>query len=123
VDEVSRASPRASERGVSERGNDGVADVRLEGVLDLRTVGLPPGLVRTTVTIEAGDCLCADRAAECGEILAVDEGAIDVVLASGESQRLHAGAFLFVAGLRDVVLCCAGTTPAVLTGIRRIPAA
>ena len=105
-----------------ERGNDRGADVRLEGALDLRTVRLPSGLVRTTVTIEAGDCLCADGAAGCGEIIAVDEGAIDVVLANGDSQRLHAGALLFVAGLRDVELRCAGPTPAVLTGIRRTAA-
>jgi hypothetical protein len=101
-----------------ERGNGG-ADVRLEGALDLRTVRLPPGLVRTTVTIEAGDCLCADGAAECGEIIAVDEGAIDVVLANGDSQRLHAGALLFVAGLRGAELRCAGPAAVVLTGIRR----
>ena len=99
-----------------ERGSDGVADVRLEGPLDLRALRLPPGLVRHTVTIEAGGCLCAEGAASCGEIIAVDEGAIDVVLASGETQRLHAGALLFVAGLRDVELRCAGPTPAVLTG-------
>jgi len=104
-----------------ERGNDEIADVRLEGPLDLRALRLPPGLVRHTVTIEEGGSLCADRAVSCGEIIAVDSGSIDVVLANGDTQRLHAGALLFVAGLRDVELRCAGPTPAMLTGIRRTP--
>jgi hypothetical protein len=102
-----------------QREHHAVADVRLEGPLDLRHVRLPPDLVRHTVTIEVGGHLSADVAAWCGEIIAVDDGAIDVVLRSGESQRLRAGSFLFVAGLRDVELRCAGPTPAVLTGIRR----
>jgi hypothetical protein len=96
-------------------------DVRLDGPLDLRTLALPPGLVRRTVTIEVGGRLWADGAAECGEIIAVDEGAIDVVARSGATQRLEAGALLFVAGFPHVELRSVGPTPAVLTGIRRSP--
>jgi hypothetical protein len=102
-----------------EREAAEVADVRLDGPLDLRSLLLPPGLVRHTVTIESGGFLCAEGARSCGEIIAVDDGSIDVVLATGESQRLHAGALLFVAGMRDVELRCVGSTPAVLTGISR----
>jgi hypothetical protein len=102
-----------------KREQDEVADVRLEGPIDLRALRLPPGLVRHTVTIEAGGFLCADGAASCGELIAVDDGSIDVVTSSGASQRLHAGALLFVAGLHGVELRCVGPTPAVLTGIRR----
>ena len=100
---------------------DEASDVRLEGRLDLRALALPPGVVRHTVTIERGGSLCAAGAAWCGELIAVDDGAIDVVLGNGDAQRLHAGAVLFVAGLRDVELRCAGPSPAVLTGIRRTP--
>jgi len=106
---------------VSERELGDAADVRLEGPLDLRRLRLPPGLVRHTVTIEAGGSLCADGAAWCGELIAVDEGAIEVVTGSGATQRLGAGALLFVAGLADVELRCVGPTPAVLTGLRRAP--
>jgi hypothetical protein len=106
---------------VDER-QDLVADVRLEGPFDLRALRLPPGLVRHTVTIEVGASLCADAAAWCGELIAVDAGAIEVVTRSGDSERLDAGALLFVAGLPDVELRCAGPTPAVLTGIRRTSA-
>jgi hypothetical protein len=94
---------------------------RGNGAVTLRALRLPPGMVRHTVTIEAGGVLCAEGAAGCGEIIEVDDGAIDVVVPSGESQRLEAGALLFVAGLRDVQLRCVGATPAVLTGIRRVP--
>lgn len=96
-----------------------MADVRLDGPLDLRTLQLPPGLVRHTVTIEVGGSLRADGAASCGEIIAVDAGAIEVVTQSGATQRLGAGAVLFVAGLAHVELRCVGPTPAVLTGIGR----
>jgi hypothetical protein len=104
---------------VSERELGEPADVRLEGPLDLRRLRLPPGLVRHTVTIEAGGSLCADGAAWCGELIGVDEGAIEVVSGRGATQRLGVGALLFVAGLGDVELRCVGPTPAVLTGLRR----
>ena len=96
-------------------------EVRRERAVDLRALRLPPGMVRHTVTIEAGGMLCAEGAAWCGEIIEVDDGAIEVVVPSGARQRLEAGALLFVAGLRDVQLRSVGTTPAVLTGIRRVP--
>jgi hypothetical protein len=102
---------------------DAVPDVRLEGPLDLRALRLPAGIVRHTVTIESGGSLCAGGAAWCGELIAVDDGSIDVVTADGGSQRLDTGAVLFVTGLRDVELRCVGPTPAVLTGITRAPAA
>lgn len=99
--------------------DDERADVRLEGPLDLRTLLMPPGLVRRTVTIEVGGSLGADGVARCGELLAVDAGAIDVVTAAGRRQRLVAGALLFVDGLTGVELHCVSPTPAVLTGLRR----
>ena len=105
--------------GVSEEREG--PHVRGERGVDLRALRLPPGMVRHTVMIEAGGSLCAEGAASCGEIIEVDDGAIDVVVPSGERQRLEAGALLFVAGLRDVELRCVGPAPAVLTGIRRVP--
>ena len=104
---------------MSEPEHDGPADVRLEGPLDLRTLRLPPGVVRRTVTLEEGGFLCAAGAAWCGELIAVIAGTIDVVLPTGEPQRLVRGALLFVEGLTDVELRCVGPTPAILTGVRR----
>ena len=132
---VSRASPRASDqvarsrdenaapcdvrssRGRGAREHDAVADVRLEGPLDLRTLAAParsraphrddrgrrlpraptapPGAARSSPSTTARSTSCWPTA---------------------RRQRLHAGALLFVAGLRDVELRCAGPTPAVLTG-------
>lgn len=106
---------------MSERELDDVTDVRLEGPLDLRRLRLPPGVVRHTVTIEAGGSLGPDGAAWCGEIIAVDDGAIEIVAGCGATQRLAAGAVLFVAGLGDVELRCVGPAPAVLTGLGRTP--
>jgi hypothetical protein len=104
---------------VDHEREEQLPDVGLAGPLDLRTLVLPPGIVRHTVTIEVGGLLRADGAAACGELIAVDEGAIDVVARSGATQRLEAGALLFVAGFPHVELRCVGPTPAVLTGIRR----
>lgn len=106
---------------MSEREPGEATDVRLEGPLDLRTLRLPPGVLRRTVVIESGGALCADGAAWCGELIAVNDGVIDVVVRGGGTQRLDAGALLFVEGLTDVELRCVGSSPAVLIGLRRIP--
>jgi len=105
---------------VSESDPAAVADRRLEGPLDLRALRLPPGLVRHTLTIEAGGRLCAEGAAWCGELIAVDDGTIEIVTGSGGTRQLGAGALLFVAGLGQVELRCVGPTSAVLTGLRRV---
>ena len=97
----------------------GGADVRLDGPLDLRALRLPPGIVRRTVTIDVGGFLCSDGAAWCGELLAVAEGSVDIVMPSGDHERLEAGAILFVSGLGSVELRCVGPMPAVIAGVRR----
>lgn len=97
-----------------------MSDEHPDAPLDLRALVLPPHISRRTVTIEVGGFLCADGAAWCGELLALDAGLVDVVTATGNRRRLDTGALLFVDGLPGVELHCAGPNPAVLTGLRRL---
>ena len=101
-----------------EREAADVADVRLDGPLDLRSLLLPPGLVRHTVTIESGGFLCAEGRARAARSSRSTTGR-STSCSPRVSQRLHAGALLFVAGIRDVELRCVGSTPAVLDGDQR----
>jgi hypothetical protein len=98
-----------------------VPDVRLEGPLDLRSMRIPPWVVRRTVTIAVGGALPGDDPAWRDEIVSVAAGTIDIVGRCGRVVRLEAGAVLYLDGVPHVEVRCAGDVPAVLVALQRRP--
>ncbi len=92
-------------------------DVRLEGPLRLRTRTLPPSLLRRVVTIPVGGVLAPGSWHD--EIVAVEEGGVDVLLACGGRLPLDVGAVLWLDGVAHLGIRCSGDVPAVLVAIRR----
>ena len=87
--------------------------------LNLRVVRIPPWLTRREVRIDAGTALRAEDEAWTDEIVALEQGAIDVVGRCGRVVHFEAGAVLTFAGVPFAEVRCTGDVPAVLVAIRR----
>lgn len=90
-------------------------------VLDLRPLRLPAWLARREVRLPRGAALSAEEEPWRDEIVALEQGAIDVVGRCGRVVRFVAGAVLTFEGVPFAEVRCAGEEPAVLVAVRRSP--
>jgi len=92
-------------------------DVRREGPLGFRSRALPASLVRRVVTIPVGGELAPGSWHD--EIVALEEGGIELHLPCGRRLALDAGAVLWLDGVPYAAIRCTSAVPAVLVAIRR----